>query len=60
MNFYDLPISDKIALVNIAIALWDKGLVVIQSEQLDQEEIIDALVSEASILFNKSRLLKTP
>jgi hypothetical protein len=60
MRYKDLSLSDKLALVNIATTLWTKGVVKINPECIDPEEIIDALIPEAEYLFNKSKLLKTP
>jgi hypothetical protein len=58
MNFYDLPLSDKISMVNIAVTLWIKGLIKIDPNRIDPEEIVDALFEQAEYLFNKSDLLK--
>jgi hypothetical protein len=58
MHFDDLPLSDRIAMINVAATLWTKGIIKVKPEQLDPEEIIDALIPEAQILFNKSYLLK--
>jgi hypothetical protein len=60
MDFNDLSRSDKIALVNIAATLWAKGIVQVDPNCLDPEEIIDALIPQAEILFNKSGLSKNP
>jgi hypothetical protein len=58
MNFNDLPLSDKISMINIAATLWIKGLVEIDPNRIDPEEIVDALFEQAEHLFNKSDLLK--
>jgi hypothetical protein len=60
MNFNDLTLSEKIAMVNVAATLMAKGIVKVNPDCMDPEEIIDALIPEAKILFNKSNLLKNP
>jgi hypothetical protein len=60
MHFNDLPLSDRIALVNTAAILMTKGIVEINPDRIDPEEIIDALIPEAERLFNKSCLSRTP
>jgi hypothetical protein len=46
MHFNGLSLSNKIAMLNVTVALWTKGIVEVDPNCLDQEEIIDALVSD--------------
>ena len=58
MNFDKLSLTEKMAFINLAATLLNLKIISVKSEQLDEEEIVDALYENAKILFNKSRLLK--
>jgi len=56
MNFEDLSLSEKMAFINLAATLLSMKMISIKPEQRDEEEIIDALLEPAKLLFNKSNL----
>ena len=56
MNFEDLSLYEKMAFINLAATLLSMKMISIKPEQRDEEEIIDAFLEPAKLLFNKSNL----
>jgi hypothetical protein len=54
MNYNDLPISDKIAMLQLTLDLSKEDIVYIRPECRDPEEILICLAEQAEYLMNKA------